>query len=47
MITSCLLKDAKEKNDFNKIDALKLIPYVIGQNNPVQSEQLFKTVSFD
>jgi hypothetical protein len=44
MITNSLLKDAKEKNTYNKIDAFKLIPYVINQNNPVQSEQLFKTV---
>lgn len=45
MITNSLLKDAKEKNQYNKVDAFKLLPYVISQNNPVQSEQLFKTVS--
>ena len=44
MITNSLLKDAKEKIDANRIDALKVIPYVIGQNNPAQSEQLFKGV---
>jgi hypothetical protein len=44
MITNSLLKDAKEKIDANRIDALKVIPYVIGQNNAAQSEQLFKGV---
>ena len=47
MITSSLLKDAKDKNEANKIDAFKLLPYVINQNNPVQSEQLFKGVGLD
>lgn len=47
MITNSLLKDAKDKNTYNKIDAFKVLPYVINQNNPVQSEQLFKTALFD
>lgn len=47
VLTNTLLKDAKDKNETSKIDALKVIPYVIASNNPIQSEQLFRVALTD
>jgi hypothetical protein len=38
IITSSLLRDMKDKSDFIRMNALKVLPYIIEQNNPVQSE---------
>lgn len=38
IITSSLLRDMKDKSDFIRMNALKILPYIIEQNNPVQSE---------
>lgn len=47
MITSSLLKEITGKNEENKVNALKALPYIISSNNPAQSEQLLKTVFMD
>lgn len=43
IITNSLLKEI-DKDDQSKNNALKVLPYVINQHNPAQSEILFKSV---